>query len=178
MTNNETINGRIEKMAAWAKEVNSKLASLENGLRDYHQRAIDPVANEITEIWNSYDNLPAKIQQLKFDLIELEMAATNCKENVTAIEDETGLNVAMQINDKGKLIYSNEMARKAAIRDMLRKNEVYSDVTQKCRSAEQQIRRCKAEIEYHENKMSEFGRRNRALVARIEYATAIIKGGQ
>lgn len=173
---NENINVRVEKMAAWAIEVNKKLDYLAASHNGHHHQTVDPVVNELNEHWRTYDNIPEKIRDKKMELIDLELAAQQCKDEVDAIADNTALNVSMEINKDGKLVYSNDTTRKAAAAKELRNHTGYKLATERQQAADRMVRQVKVEIEYLESMMSEFSRRNRALVARIEYATALIKG--
>lgn len=173
---NEGLNARVDKMAAWATEVNKKLESLSIAHSNHHRQTVDPVVGELNDHWQTYDNIPGKIKDKRFELIDLEMAAKQCKEAVDDIADNTALNISMEVNDEGKLTYSNESMRKAAAAKRLRINPEYAAAIEQQRGADRLALQCKVEIEYLENMMSEFSRRNRALVSRIEYATALIKG--
>lgn len=174
---NEDLNGRINKMAAWAASVDEKLKALTAVHSNHYSQAIDPVVEELNQHWQTYDNIPEKIKDKKLELIEVEMVLSQCKDEIAEIVDNTALTVAMEIGENGKMKFSNESMRKAAAAKQLRQHSKYNELTEQRRGIDRLILQAKAEIEYLENMMTEFSRRNRALTVRIEYATALINKG-
>jgi hypothetical protein len=78
----------------------------------------------------------------------------------------------MELDDKGKPLYTNEATRKAAATRLLANDESHRALLETKRMSAAAIASTKSDIQYHEDTAKEFMSRSRAMIARLENETA------
>ena len=171
----EIENDRISKMAEWAKTVNEKLAELQAGIANQPGYDVSEIDTELAGLYKSYMMIPGERFTKTIELIDIEQVLADAKEVLQDIVDGAYLDVSMLIGDKGKFVYTNETLRKAAAKKSLAGNEAYTYADKSVQDLEKQQRIKKAELTQLDDLEKEYSRRNMALVARINYVSAMTR---
>ncbi len=167
-------NARIDKMAAWAKGVNARLDELSDSISRQYDGAAADVEEELAALYAQYSMIPPSRLSKQIEIIEAGESLALAKSRADALEDDAYLEASMDVGENGKAIYSNEAMRKAASKKIISDDAEYAALSVDIRKYERELRVAKAELAQIDDLEKEYGRRNRALVARINYATAII----
>lgn len=170
------IEARLDKMATWAASVNKAIDELRQ-MKLNVETAVSPIrqsdtASELATLWQRYGSPLDEIRQKRGDLIAREIELAQLNEEIALIENEAALDVAFATDDKGKPMYSNDTARKAAVAVLLAKNDAFTTIVDARRITTAAISSLNADIQHGESLVKEFNYRSRALIARLENETA------
>lgn len=174
MTTLEALNNRIDKMGVWAAEASKRLDNADKAAALYLQINEAGMAEELALMWRRYESPLENMTQFKKDLVAKDLELAEIDDEIDLIESQAFLDISFAINDDGKAKYTNDAARKAAVKVALASNDDYKSLTQRRQLIEASVKNIKLDIEYLESNVKEFYARNRAIMARIEFDTAVI----
>ena len=164
-------------MGEWALEVNKKLERV-NGHTPQLSINEAAMAEELAGLWRRYVSPIEEMAQHQKNIAAKELELAEINDEIELIESQASLDIAADVDEKGKPVHSNESARKAAAKLVLGIDEEYKQLVERQRLIEVDIKNSKIDIELCDALVKEFHYRNRALVARIQYDTAVINSLQ
>ena len=164
-----------EKFRKWAAGVNEKVKQLEASLTVNVDGAVAQVDSEIAALYTQYSGVNGVLSDAARKQVEVKAALAAISEEMADIEAQVFLNVCSEITEEGKEKYSNDDKREAASRLALKDIAEYSTLVARKREIESESLNLRIDIEQSERMLKEYGRRNAALVARLEALTAQVK---
>lgn len=171
----ENTEKRVNKMAEWAKTVNDQLAQLKKDIGNQPGYDVTEIEIELAGLYKSYQMIPQERFQKTIELIDIEQLLSGAKEDAQDMYDAAYLDVSMLVGDKGKLTYTNETLRKSAAKKALAGQDAWEKIQKQISDLEKQQRIKRAELTQLDDLEKEYSRRNRALVARIDYVSAMAR---
>lgn len=161
------VSSRIDKMAEWAKKVESRLDALQ-----VYQSAEDGDFDQQIEDLLVKPDYADDILKSRNDIIANEMLLAQINDQLEELEGNAYLEASSEIAENGKALYSNETQRKAAAKALLATNPAYVETMDNKRMIEAAIAKSKADIDYYESLRKETHYQLRAMIVRIENQTA------
>jgi len=161
-----------EKFRGWANGVNKKLKELELDLVPRSEHVIAQIDAELAALYTQYANVNGDMSDAARKQIEVKAILGITTEEMADIESDAFLDVCSEYNEKGKAKYTNPDMRKAAVRLRLKDNSEYQVLLAQKREQESESLNLRIVMEQTERMLKEYGRRNAALVARLEALTA------
>lgn len=158
---------RIDKMGLWANSVQQALEDLKATRAAAAPSGADGALTELATLSRQYTGVPETLRQLRADMVAARARLADIEADASQETARAMLDIAMMVDEKGKPIHSNEAARKAAVEVKLADSELPGQR----RNEQAAIASIETEIQYNLDLLAEYGRRNHALVAIVEYAT-------
>jgi hypothetical protein len=173
---------RLNDMATWAAKTDANLKSMSAAINDIRQMRLGAAAtiapaatNTATELqmaWQYFASPLAELRELRATLVQHEMILAQVNDEIGLAEGNAMLDASMELDDKGKPLYTNEATRKAAAARLLANDESHRALLETKRMSAAAIASTKSDIQYHEDTAKEFMSRSRAIIARLENETA------
>lgn len=169
--------GRIDKMSEWAAGVSKQLKELESKILPTFEQC-DRISLELSGLYEQYQDIGASLQDCDITIAKLAHKIADIDGEIEVLEASALIEISCEMTENGKLKYSNDSLRKAAVKVYLNKKEDYGEKIEAKRKAEHEMTMGKATAKSLENSLSEYRNRVRTLTAILSNLTARINANR